>query len=320
MSPILISIIMPAYNAAAYITQAIESILAQTHENWELLIVEDASQDDTLDKIEKYIYDKRIKIFRQNKTLGLLKSINLLLNEALGSYICFQMPEDYAHPQRLALQLSTFMDQVQLGVLGTAYYKINTENTHQHTQIMPLSYKEIQAQMPKSCAMLFNTIMLKREIVQRLGGLRLFFKAYAKAEYDWIYLLSEKYECMNLQTPLYYARIDEKKNKDMRPNIFIGNKIVQYLAVQRREKGKDDLQNNQYHALNMHIQKLLNPFQKDPSLIYRKYAEDYLQHRLHANALWAAWQSICTAPNKIVNYRTYISCLRTTTLQKIIKS
>ena len=106
----------------------------------------------------------------------------------------------------------------------------------------------------------------------------------------------------------------------MSPSVFIGNKIVQYLGVQRKEKGKDDLQNNQYQALNAHIQQLLVPFQKDPSLVYRKYAEDFMQHRLHASALWAAWQSICTSPSKIVNYRTYISCLRTSTLQKLIKS
>lgn len=311
---------MPVFNAQDTIQKAIESIFQQTHDNWELLILDDASTDDTLEKAEKFIYDSRVKIFRQDKSKGLLKSINFLLEQALGSYICFQMPQDYAHTQRLALQMNAFLDNSNLGLLSTAYYNITEQKEALAIASTAMSHKDILATLARKSPILFNTIMFRRSIFEKIGGLRVFFKDYAKADYDWLYLVAEKYECLHIENALYYHRCHNNRKAEINPTVFIGNKIVQYLAIQRREKGKDDLQNNQYQALNAYIQNLMKPYQKDPSLVYRKYAEDFMQHRLHASALWAAWQSICTAPNKIVNYKTYISCLRTSTLQKLIKS
>ena len=69
MSNDLVSIIMPSYNTGKYIKQSIESVIAQTYENWELIIVDDCSTDDT-EKVISQFYDDRIKFFKNEKNSG----------------------------------------------------------------------------------------------------------------------------------------------------------------------------------------------------------------------------------------------------------
>ncbi len=102
----LVSIIIPAYNASQYITEAIESVLRQTHKNWELLIVNDGSTDDTLDIIKQFD-DKRIKIFSQENK-GVSAARNVALSNMHGDYFCFLDADDVLPPFSLDVRLAVF--------------------------------------------------------------------------------------------------------------------------------------------------------------------------------------------------------------------
>ena len=81
---------MPCYNAAHTITQSISSILAQTYKNWELIIVDDFSKDDSYDVIKKYYHhDNRIEFFSHRENLGVAAARNKGLDNAQGDYIAF---------------------------------------------------------------------------------------------------------------------------------------------------------------------------------------------------------------------------------------
>lgn len=101
----LVSIIMPSYNTAEYISASIDSVLAQTYTDWELIIVDDCSTDNT-DKIVKgYLNDERIRYLKNETNSGAAVSRNYALREAKGKWIAFLDSDDLWEPEKLEKQL-----------------------------------------------------------------------------------------------------------------------------------------------------------------------------------------------------------------------
>jgi teichuronic acid biosynthesis glycosyltransferase TuaG len=104
--PGLVSIIMPAYNAGRFISEAIGSVLQQTYTNWELLIVEDCSKDQTKQLVEAYVQqDPRIKAIFHAQNQGVIAARNSALTAAQGQYIAFLDSDDLWLPLKLEQQL-----------------------------------------------------------------------------------------------------------------------------------------------------------------------------------------------------------------------
>ena len=90
----VVSVIMPAYNGGKYIAEAIESIINQTYQAWELIIIEDCSQDNTLEIIKRYLYDPRIKLYQNDRNIGIAGSRNKAIQMSSGEYIAVQDDDD----------------------------------------------------------------------------------------------------------------------------------------------------------------------------------------------------------------------------------
>lgn len=97
----LVSIITPAYKAEPYIGQAIESVLAQTIPDWELIIVDDCSPDNTAKVVQRYLGDPRIKLLRNEQNIGEAASRNRALEAVQGEWITLLDADDWYEPQRL---------------------------------------------------------------------------------------------------------------------------------------------------------------------------------------------------------------------------
>lgn len=115
----LVSIIMPSYNTAKYISDSIKSVLAQTYQNWELLIVDDCSTDNTLE-IVKSFSDSRIILLQNEKNSGAAVSRNYALREAKGKWIAFLDSDDIWLPEKLEKQIK-FMNENNLAFTFTDY-------------------------------------------------------------------------------------------------------------------------------------------------------------------------------------------------------
>lgn len=97
-----ISILMPSYNYASYIREAIESVIKQTYTNWELIIIDDASTDSSLGIIKEYLRkDPRIKLVINEKNLGLAKTLKKGISFAESSWIAFLECDDIFQPTSL---------------------------------------------------------------------------------------------------------------------------------------------------------------------------------------------------------------------------
>ncbi|MDR1554798.1 MAG: glycosyltransferase [Campylobacteraceae bacterium] len=102
---------MPSYNSSKFIAQAIESVLAQTYENWEMIIVDDMSSDNSVEIIEKYLQiDKRIRLVKSQKNMGPALTRNRAIKEATGDYIAFLDSDDVWLPNKLQVQIQFMID------------------------------------------------------------------------------------------------------------------------------------------------------------------------------------------------------------------
>lgn len=121
----LVSIIMPSYNTAPYIRETIQSVLDQTYQNWELIIVDDCSTDNT-DDVVASIKDERIRYLKNEKNSGAAVSRNRALREAKGRWIAFLDSDDLWMPEKLEKQIA-FMEKNGYSFSYTNYEEIDVE-------------------------------------------------------------------------------------------------------------------------------------------------------------------------------------------------
>ena len=117
----LISVIMPCYNMASYVSDSIKSVIAQTYPHWELLIVDDASMDETVNIIESFAQtDSRIKFAIKKQNSGISDTRNQCIQMAQGQFLAFLDADDIWHPEKLEKQLS-FMLAKNVGFTYSTY-------------------------------------------------------------------------------------------------------------------------------------------------------------------------------------------------------
>ena len=122
----LVSIIMPNYNGAKYVRESIDSIIAQSYENWELLFVDDCSTDESLKIVESY-NDKRIRILQNETNLGAAISRNNAIREAKGKWIAFLDSDDVWDKDKLSKHLE-YMSKNQVEFSCTSYFVVDEQN------------------------------------------------------------------------------------------------------------------------------------------------------------------------------------------------
>lgn len=121
----LVSIIMPSYNTAPYIKETVQSVLDQTYINWELIIVDDCSTDNT-DEVLSTIKDERIRYFKNEKNSGAALSRNMALREAKGQWIAYLDSDDLWLPEKLEKQID-FMEKNRYAFSYTNYEEIDVD-------------------------------------------------------------------------------------------------------------------------------------------------------------------------------------------------
>lgn len=117
----LVTVIMPAYNAQAYITEAIRSVLAQSYANWKLIVIDDGSSDDTCRIVDEFAdEDPRIVLIKNKSNLGVAKARNRGLEMSEGEYVALLDSDDIWYPLKLEKQVA-FAESTQADVVYSSY-------------------------------------------------------------------------------------------------------------------------------------------------------------------------------------------------------
>ena len=134
----MVSIITPTYNSSIYIAETINSVLRQSYTNWEMLIVDDASNDNTCEIVIEFVNkDSRIKLIQLQKNGGAGLARNIAIKKATGTYIAFLDADDLWKPNKLEVQTS-FMLKNNVSMCFSSYDLIDESGKHLHKTINAL--------------------------------------------------------------------------------------------------------------------------------------------------------------------------------------
>ena len=199
----LVSIITPCYNASSFISQTIESVLAQSFDDWEMLIVDDCSQDDSSVIIRNYRdKDSRIRYLRTDKPSGSpTVPRNIGIREAKGRYITFLDSDDVWLPNKLKEQLKVFSGS-DVAIVFSNYEKIGFEGERTGREVIAPSIVDFQLLLKGNCLGCL-TVMYDTEQTGKM-----FFKEIGHEDYVcWLSILKQGYKAQNTNTVTALYRI-----------------------------------------------------------------------------------------------------------------
>ena len=196
----MVTIGLPFYNAEKYLALAIESVLQQTYTDWELLLLDDGSTDNSLSIAQSYAQkDSRIKVISDGKNKNLATRLNELPSLAQGLYLARMDADDIMHPARIERQLAVLETHPEIDVLGTNAYIINDENAVTSTRY-PITPKNTLTRVK---SFIHPTIIAKKQwFLENPYDT----KALRMEDAELWYRTHSKYHFVRLNEPLLFYR------------------------------------------------------------------------------------------------------------------
>jgi glycosyltransferase involved in cell wall biosynthesis len=192
----LVSVVMPVYNAAAYLETAIRSVMAQTHADVELLAVDDGSTDASRDLLDDLAArEPRLRVFH-GENAGPSAARNVALAAANGAYVAFLDADDWFLPEKLNVQIAALEARPDVDLVYSDYREHDDATGREHDVargVPPVTMAELLVYRPWFAPM---APLLRRRLVDRVG----FFDASLRAAEDWDYW----YRCVH-HTEFLYA-------------------------------------------------------------------------------------------------------------------
>jgi glycosyltransferase involved in cell wall biosynthesis len=166
---------MSVFNGQMYLNECIESILSQTFENFEFLILDDASNDSTYDIIKNY-KDKRIKLIRNEKNLGLTKSLNLLLDIVRGEHVARIDADDVACNERFIKQTFALDENKSVGMVASNCDIINENSDFLFNHCPSSNDTALKWSFIFRNPIRHSTVMLRKDVINKVGKYNEFFE------------------------------------------------------------------------------------------------------------------------------------------------
>lgn len=200
----LVSVIVATYNMGQYLVQAIDSILNQEYSALQVIVVDDGSVDDTVNVLERYKNDSRVRIIRQQNA-GQTVAKNRGLQEAEGEFIAFCDADNYWLPDKLTRQFA-LMDTLQTqGVVYGDIQCIDAEGKPLQIPQMRRHSGRITGHLLRDNFVAFNTVLISKKIIDEIGGFDPSLRM--GIDYDLWLRVSVKYDFFHIPEPLVAYRI-----------------------------------------------------------------------------------------------------------------
>lgn len=198
----LVSVVMPAYNAARFIGDAVRSVLGQTFSEFELLVVDDCSRDATAEVVEDFVKtDSRVRLIRHARNFGPAAARNTALDRARGRYIAFLDSDDLWLPEKLEIQLA-FMREQSAAICFTQFCRITEEGTV-ISRPVPVPPMVDYRGLLKGNVIATSTVLLDRTRTGPFRMIRTYYDDYAL----WLMLLRRGLRAYGLARDLVRYRI-----------------------------------------------------------------------------------------------------------------
>jgi teichuronic acid biosynthesis glycosyltransferase TuaG len=198
----LVSIVTPAYNATRFVPQTIESVLSQTYTDWELLIVDDCSEDDTVSVVGSYATrDSRVCLLRHQRNCGPAQARETALQASRGRYIAFLDSDDLWLPQKLEHQLA-FMQRRQATLCFTQFRRVDAEG-HTVGRLINIPERLTYRDLLKNTAIATSSVIIDRDKAGPFQMTRTYYDDYAL----WLQILRRGFVAHGLREDLMRYRV-----------------------------------------------------------------------------------------------------------------
>jgi len=205
-SDLYITVLMPVYNAEKYVREAIESVLAQTHNNYELLIIDDGSTDNSKDVISSF-KDSRIRFIENEDNTGMAPTLNRGLRLARYDLVARQDADDICHPDRLAIQARYMAENKDVALLGSRGWEIDEHGRKLRASILqkPLDHISVKWFLQFDNPFIHTSVMFRNNIIKDIySGYKL---SDWCADYDLWSRVALRYKTANIDRKLVYYRV-----------------------------------------------------------------------------------------------------------------
>jgi len=167
----LVSIILPTYNGGTYIARAINSVIAQTYQQWELLIIDDGATDDTETVVQNFLSDSRIKYLKNAHNLGIQKTLNRGLREAKGEYVARIDDDDrWVDDEKVEKQVYFFEKHPEHVLVGTGTILVNEKEEEIVRYLLPADDIAIRSKLLAKNCFVHSSVMFKKSTAMDCGG------------------------------------------------------------------------------------------------------------------------------------------------------
>lgn len=274
----LVSIIMPAYNAEDTILDAVGSILNQSYQNLEVLVLNDGS-DDSTEKMIASLNDPRIRKFSNPLNKGYLRSVNYLFKQCRGEFIGFQDADDVSEIDRLETQVSAFLNDSELMLCGTqCIYQTESEgrvagaSNGIRKSKFPHSYASIKEvlQDGETVFLCGASVVVRRKMLKEFGGYREFFDQIGAEHLDWFMRMISRFKFENLPNHSYIYRMKKgsfARTMSLNPLKYHSAQLALFFHTQRYRYGRDMLEDE--HLAVLIKERVRQWYLEDPAKIYR---------------------------------------------------
>lgn len=212
-----LSVIMSVCNGGSFLEEAVQSILNQKFQDYEFLIVDDASTDSTPELLEKMAsQDDRIRVLKNQTNLGLTKSLNLAIRQATSNWIARQDADDISSPDRLHLQMECLKRDSALGLLGSFYEGIDEKGRLLYRMMLPTGSHEIGRWLQTVNCFCHGSVIFSKKVFMQVRG---YPEQYPFAQDYALWLrLASLTKMGNLPSVLYRKRIHKRSVSQKNPD------------------------------------------------------------------------------------------------------
>jgi len=306
-----VTVFIPVYNREQYVGEAIESILAQTFTDFEILLVDDGSTDSSVDKIRTFS-DPRIRLVCSEQNLGIPKTRNKGVELARGQYMAMLDSDDRAYPQRLEKQVAFLDNHPEYAQVGSWCRMMDKDGRPlKKIKRQPVLSDDIHAQFLFRCAMSNRSIMARTAILKEYGYRNDFLRCQ---DYELHVRLTKHYKVGNLPECLVYGRIHPQQITGQTPDLGDAKK-QEIISTQLQELGVT------FSQEDFHPHLTLSRMRKSefiPDADYLTWARAWLLRLQQANkrtlryaepafsyALGEKWLQACWAARKNIGWAAW---------------
>jgi glycosyltransferase involved in cell wall biosynthesis len=291
-----VSVVLPVFNGEAFVEDAVESILTQSMRDFELLVINDGSTDNTQEIIARLaLNDSRIRLINHSKNAGLIASLNEGLELAQAKYVARLDADDIAHPKRFELQLKLLEESQQVIVCGSYIRLFGNRNG---VKKYPTTNEELKSSLLFFCPLAHPSVMFRKKAVEKIGYENGF--EFAEDYRLWSRLINEGDFAMIPQPLLSYRTSESqishtKRLLQQKNSLAVAQHLLEKLEL---EPSKNDLE---FHEMAM--------FSKEITIDKLKNVHQWFLKISEANTICKLFQA--ESLNVILAKRFFRLCLHT---------